>query len=109
MPALILCCKCGYSRIGILIWTKKKKSGQKEFCLRLTFTEFADNVSPDSFSHGKTELNTKGQRNIAGKIELVKKKIKEADVCQGEPLRLQDQRCWPNKSIFVQVTLAEGE
>lgn len=45
-----------------------------------------------------------------GKIELIKREIKLADVCQGEPLRLtRPQRSWPNKYVFGQDTLAEGE
>lgn len=60
---------------------KKISSGQKQFCLRTTFTEFADNVFHDSlFSWGEKKANRslkkkkkKGQKDIAGKIELIKR------------------------------------
>lgn len=47
-PYLFLCCRCGYSRIGILIW-KKSPLAKKQFCLRTTFIEFADKVPHGSF------------------------------------------------------------
>lgn len=46
-------------------------SGQKQFCLRTTFTEFADNVSHDSIF-----LQKKKKKDIAGKIDLINRAAK---------------------------------
>lgn len=45
-------------------------SGQKQFCLRTTFTEFADNVSHDSI------FLQKKKKDIAGKIDLINRAAK---------------------------------
>lgn len=65
-PHLFLCYRCGYSRIGILIW-KKSPLAKKQFCLRTTFIEFADKVPHGSFfPHG----------GVKKKVNRLKKKEK---------------------------------